>query len=27
VPLNHVPHPAGNLQDHGIHLQVVVQAL
>ena len=27
VPLNHVSHPAGNLQDHGIHLQVVVQAL
>ncbi|MBX3302188.1 MAG: ShlB/FhaC/HecB family hemolysin secretion/activation protein [Nitrospira sp.] len=27
VPLNHVPHPTGNLQDHGIHLQVVVQAL
>jgi hemolysin activation/secretion protein len=26
VPLNHVPHPSGNLQDHGIHLQVVVQA-
>lgn len=27
VPLNHVPHPSGNLQDHGIHLQFVVQAL
>jgi len=27
VPLNHVRHPSGNLQDHGIHLQVVVQAL
>ena len=27
VPLNHVAHPPGNLQDHGIHLQVVVQAL
>lgn len=27
VPLNHVTHPAGNLQDHGIHLQVIVQAL
>lgn len=27
VPLNHVPHPAGNLQDHGIHLQAVVQIL
>jgi len=27
VPLNHVPHPSGNLQDYGIHLQVVVQAL
>lgn len=27
VPLNHVPHPEGNLQDHGIHLQVVVQVL
>lgn len=27
VPLNHVPHPSGNLQDHGIHLQVIVQAL
>ncbi len=26
VPLNHVPHPSGNLQDHGIHLQAVVQA-
>lgn len=25
VPLNHVPHPSGNLQDHGIHLQAVVQ--
>ncbi len=25
VPLNHVTHPAGNLQDHGIHLQAVVQ--
>jgi len=27
LPLNHVPHPPGNLQDHGIHLQLVVQAL
>lgn len=27
VPLNHVAHPSGNLQDHGIHLQAVVQAL
>ncbi len=27
VPLNHVPQPGGNLQDHGIHLQLVVQAL
>ncbi len=27
LPLNHVPHPAGNLQDHGIHVQFVVQAL
>lgn len=27
VPLNHVPHPPGNLQDHGIHLQFVVQVL
>lgn len=27
VPLNHVLHPAGNLQDHGIHLQLAVQAL
>jgi len=27
VPLNHVPHPPGNLQDHGIHVQFVVQAL
>jgi len=27
VPLNHVPHPSGNLQDYGIHLQVIVQAL
>jgi hemolysin activation/secretion protein len=27
LPLNHVPHPPGNLQDHGIHLQFVVQAL
>lgn len=26
-PLNHVSHPPGNLQDHGIHLQVVVQVL
>lgn len=26
VPLNHVPHPSGNLQDYGIHLQAVVQA-
>lgn len=26
VPLNHVTHPSGNLQDHGIHLQAVVQA-
>ena len=25
VPLNHVTHPTGNLQDHGIHLQAVVQ--
>ena len=33
VPLNRmfnltpVPHPPGNLQDHGIHVQFVVQAL
>jgi len=27
VPLNHVTHPPGNLQDYGIHLQAVVQAL
>jgi hemolysin activation/secretion protein len=27
VPLQHVSHGHGNLQDHGIHLQVVVQAL
>ena len=27
VPLNHVPHPPGNLQDHGIHLQLVIQVL
>jgi hemolysin activation/secretion protein len=27
LPLNHVPHPPGNLQDHGIHLQLVVQML
>ena len=27
VPLNHVSHGHGNLQDQGIHLQVVVQAL
>ena len=27
LPLNHVPHPPGNLQDHGIHVQFVVQAL
>jgi len=27
LPLNHVPHPPGNLQDHGIHLQLVVQVL
>ncbi len=26
VPLNHVDHPKGNLQDHGLHFQVVVQA-
>ena len=26
-PLNHVPHPPGNLQDHGIHLQFVMQVL
>jgi hemolysin activation/secretion protein len=25
MPLNHVTHPSGNLQDHGIHLQAVVQ--
>ncbi|NOU10687.1 MAG: ShlB/FhaC/HecB family hemolysin secretion/activation protein [Nitrospira sp.] len=25
VPLNHVTHSNGNLQDHGIHLQAVVQ--
>ncbi len=27
VPLNHVSTSGGNLQDHGIHLQLVVQAL
>jgi hemolysin activation/secretion protein len=27
LPLNHIPHPPGNLQDHGIHLQFVVQVL
>jgi hemolysin activation/secretion protein len=27
LPLNHVLHPPGNLQDHGIHLQFVVQVL
>ena len=27
LPLNHVSHPPGNLQDHGIHLQLVVQVL
>lgn len=27
VPLNHVTHSTGNLQDHGIHLQIIVQAL
>jgi len=27
LPLNHVPHPPGNLQDHGIHFQLVVQVL
>ena len=27
LPLNHVLHPPGNLQDHGIHLQLVVQVL
>ena len=27
LPLNHVPHPPGNLQDHGIHLQFVAQLL
>lgn len=26
-PLNHVSHPPGNLQDHGIHLQFVMQVL
>ena len=25
VPLNHVPTPGGNLQDHGIHLQLVAE--
>ena len=25
VPLNHVVHPSGNLQDYGIHLQAVAQ--
>ncbi len=27
LPLNHVLHPPGNLQDHGIHLQLVMQVL
>jgi hemolysin activation/secretion protein len=27
LPLNHITHPTGNLQDHGIHLQLVVQVL
>ncbi len=27
LPLNHVTHPPGNLQDHGIHLQFVIQVL
>ena len=27
VPLNHVPQSGGNLQDHGVHLQLVVQVL
>ena len=27
LPLNHVPHPPGNLQDHGIHFQFVAQVL
>jgi hemolysin activation/secretion protein len=27
LPLNHVPHPPGNLQDHGIHFQLVMQVL
>ena len=27
LPLNHVLHPPGNLQDHGIHVQFVVQVL
>jgi hemolysin activation/secretion protein len=26
LPLNYVTHPKGNLQDHGLHLQVIVQA-
>ena len=25
VPLNHVSTPGGNLQDHGIHIQLVAQ--
>ena len=27
LPLNHITHSTGNLQDHGIHLQFVVQVL
>jgi hemolysin activation/secretion protein len=27
VPLDHIPTPGGNLQDYGLHLQLVVEAL
>jgi hemolysin activation/secretion protein len=27
LPLNHITHSTGNLQDHGIHLQLIVQVL
>ena len=27
IPLNHISTQGGNLQDHGLHLQLVVEAL
>jgi hemolysin activation/secretion protein len=27
VPLNHITTPGGNLQDHGVHLQLIVEVL